>query len=56
MCAGGVAREAEKGIITLRSVFTGIASVRWWINRASRRRKRKPRQSEGKRDEKKTAL
>ena len=35
------AREAKERISTFGGVVAGIASVRWWVNRSGRRRKRK---------------
>src|SRR5207245_1878239 len=43
--------EAEERLITLSGVLVGIASVRCWVNRSSRRGKRQPCEGEG--DEKK---
>src|SRR4029453_18177823 len=42
--------EVEERVFALRGVLVRIASVRWWVYRLSRQRKRKQRES--KRDEK----
>src|SRR6266550_2075475 len=39
-------RKTEKRVITFSRVLIGIASVRWWVDRASRRRERKAREDE----------
>src|SRR5437899_2317540 len=44
--------EVEEGISALSGVEVGIASVRWWVDRSSCRRKRKAGEREG--DEKET--
>ena len=46
--------EAKERISTFGGVVAGIASVRWWVNGSSRRRKRKACRRERERDEKET--